>query len=79
MRASFLVFCAAVVLAAAGTARAAEPPGAACTLVLGNSDQMSGRLAGLAEGRLAFYPAVAPTTRMAIDVEKVERLILREP
>ncbi|NQT53861.1 hypothetical protein HQ576_17525, partial [bacterium] len=42
-------------------------------------DQMSGRLAGLAEGRLAFYPAVAPTTRMAIDVEKVERLILREP
>ena len=52
MRASSLVSCAAIVLVAACAVLAAEPSGAECTLVLGNSDQMSGRLGGLAEGRI---------------------------
>jgi hypothetical protein len=68
-----------VVLVAALMARAASSPGCECVVTLGNSDRMRGRLEKLADGRLFFYPAVAPQTCVQIDLGKVDRLTFREP
>lgn len=69
-----------VLLAAlAIAARAAEIPRHKCVITLGNTDQMRGRLSALADGFLAFYPAVAPDARVQIDLAKVDRVTFREP
>jgi hypothetical protein len=59
-------------------ARAAQDEPSSSVLSLQNGDQISGRLHRLGDGRLSFCPDVAPNTAVAIDLEKVDRLALRE-